>query len=311
MSETANPAKVGLFVVGAVALALGAVLAFGSLKLFQTTEQFEIHFNQSLMGLNLGAPVIFQGVEVGTVVDVYAEYTTDDPPQIKTLVIVELVEGRVRRPDGVSGPQKPSQVISQLIETGLRAKLEVQSLVTGQLYVNMVMEPRASIDYRGDGRLPEIPSTDSDLEVVKDTLVNVVKEVRRMPLERIGDDMVAVLSGLAELARSQETRVSLEKLAATLDELPELVSSVDGKLDGAYDEYMSVMARVKGVLDGADRLLEDMGQLVEPGSELQYQLDATLRDVRRTLQRVGALADQMQAQPDSILFGRGQKKESP
>ena len=187
MSETANPTRVGLFVVGAAALALSAVVAFGSMNLFKTTQQFEVHFDQSLMGLSVGAPVIFQGVQVGTVVDIFAMVASDDPPRIETPVIVEIVQGQVRRPANLPGRRDTKEAIHELIGTGLRAQLDVQSLVTGQLYVNLVVEPKTKVDYRGSGSLPEIPSITSDLELVKDTLLSVVNEVRRMPLQEIGD----------------------------------------------------------------------------------------------------------------------------
>jgi paraquat-inducible protein B len=309
VSETANPTKVGLFVVGAAALALATMVAFGSSKLFATTEQFEIHFDQSLMGLSLGAPVIFQGVQVGTVVDLYAEYATDDPLQIETPVIVELVGGRVRRPQNMPGPRDSTTVISELVGTGLRAQLDVQSLVTGQLYVSLVIRPDTPIQYHGDGNLPEIPSITSDLEMVKETFLSLVKELRLMPLQEIGDDLVSVLAGLADLANAPETREGLEQLGAAMSELRALVDSMNSKLDGGYAEYMKVTAEVQVVLKGAGDTIESVQRLVEPGSELQYQLDVSLQEVRRALERVGALADQLLAQPDSVLFGRGQKKQ--
>ena len=64
MSKKANPALVGGFVLGALALAVVAVMIFGSGRLFHQTERYVLYFQGSMTGLNVGSPVVFRGVEV-------------------------------------------------------------------------------------------------------------------------------------------------------------------------------------------------------------------------------------------------------
>ena len=70
MGKKANPAVIGAFVVGAVVLAVAGLLVFGSGKMFKHTVKFVCFFPGAVDGLNVGAPVRFKGVEVGSVIDV-------------------------------------------------------------------------------------------------------------------------------------------------------------------------------------------------------------------------------------------------
>jgi hypothetical protein len=73
MAKQANKTLIGGFVVGAVALIVAGVLVFGSGKFFQARNKYVLFFQGSLKGLNVGAPVLFQGVQVGSVIDITIE----------------------------------------------------------------------------------------------------------------------------------------------------------------------------------------------------------------------------------------------
>ena len=81
MSARAHPRAVGAFVLGAVALVLGAVLWLSSGDWFQPRDRFVVVFPGSVRGLNKGAPVTFRGVKTGEVkaVDAVLTLRKDDP----------------------------------------------------------------------------------------------------------------------------------------------------------------------------------------------------------------------------------------
>ena len=76
MSKQANKTVIGIFVVGAIALVIAAVLILGSGKLFKQTLRAVCYFEGSVGGLNIGAPVVFRGVKVGSVTDVLLSLET-------------------------------------------------------------------------------------------------------------------------------------------------------------------------------------------------------------------------------------------
>ena len=69
MARRANPAMIGAFVLGALFLAVAALVAFGGGKLFKRTQAHVAYFEGSLKGMAIGAPVTFNGVKIGSVTD--------------------------------------------------------------------------------------------------------------------------------------------------------------------------------------------------------------------------------------------------
>ena len=76
MNKKISPTLIGVFVVGALALIVIAILVFGSGRLFRQSRDFVLYFDNSVNGLRVGAPVKFKGVEVGSVKDIRLQLGT-------------------------------------------------------------------------------------------------------------------------------------------------------------------------------------------------------------------------------------------
>ena len=70
MGSKISPTMIGAFVVSAIVLAVAGVLLFGGGKFFQEKLPFVMFFDSSVVGLNVGAPVIFRGVQMGQVTEI-------------------------------------------------------------------------------------------------------------------------------------------------------------------------------------------------------------------------------------------------
>ena len=70
MSGKPSKTLVGAFVLGAVILFIIGVMTFSVGKYFFKQPSFIMFFDGSVKGLNVGAPVMFKGVKVGTVSDI-------------------------------------------------------------------------------------------------------------------------------------------------------------------------------------------------------------------------------------------------
>src|SRR5215468_9262289 len=95
MGTKINPTTIGAFVVSAIVLAVGGVLLFGGGKFFQEKLPYVLFFDSSVEGLNVGAPVIFRGVQVGqvTAISAIADPQTYD---VRIKVKIEIVRGAVK-----------------------------------------------------------------------------------------------------------------------------------------------------------------------------------------------------------------------
>ena len=87
MSKHANTTAIGAFVIGAIALVLGAVMLFGTGQFFHDRIVVLSVFEGSVTGLQVGSPVEFRGVPVGTVKDIKALY---DPEKTSFVIPVYM-----------------------------------------------------------------------------------------------------------------------------------------------------------------------------------------------------------------------------
>ncbi len=80
MSQKANPTLIGVFVFGAILIAIGAAVFFGSADFFSKKQTYVSYFNQSVSGLQVGSNVKFKGVAIGKVTKVLLGFVGEDKP---------------------------------------------------------------------------------------------------------------------------------------------------------------------------------------------------------------------------------------
>src|SRR5690242_4434408 len=135
MSKKANPTLVGGFALGAIALAVLAIALLGSGSLFSYRPKAVAFFQGNIQGLTVGAPVTLDGVSIGTVTDIKIEVTRDLVPLIP--VYMEFNPERLHLSDFREEDTQKQALLKAAISRGLHARLASQSLVTGQLLVDL------------------------------------------------------------------------------------------------------------------------------------------------------------------------------
>src|SRR3989442_7853685 len=149
MARRANPALIGAFVVGALTLAVSGLVVFGGGRVFRNTKPLVAYFEESVKGLSIGAPVTFQGAKVGSVTDVRV-VVDPETLTISTPVFCEVDAARLTEVGG--GPlalRADTTRTKELIKRGLRAQLEMQSLVTGQVGIALAFRPDTPLRLTG------------------------------------------------------------------------------------------------------------------------------------------------------------------
>ena len=126
-----NYFRLGLFVFAGFAAILGLILVFGTGQLFKKTTMVETYIEQSITGLDVGAPVRFRGVKVGQVSFIGLSgslYEANEPfPERKEYVVVRmLIDGDEEK---LLGPTKK-------LPKDLRARVKSQG-ITGVNYVEL------------------------------------------------------------------------------------------------------------------------------------------------------------------------------
>jgi len=212
MGSKINPTTIGAFVVGAIVLVVAGALLFGGGKFLQEKVPYVLFFDSSVEGLNVGAPVIFRGVQVGQVTEVSA---LADPQTFSMMIRVkiELVRGVIKVGESGGRFKDQRQAYEHLIQQGVRASLRMQSFVTGLLYVALDFHPDTPIKLMGlDKADPEIPTIPSDMDQLKSSIEQAVGELRKLPLEAILTEALVVLKRAGTLLDAPELKQALVAL---------------------------------------------------------------------------------------------------
>lgn len=328
MSKKANPALVGAFVVGVCVLATAGVILFGSGRFTGSRREFVLYFDRSVKGLNVGAPVRFRGVKIGQVIQVSVILELETLAS-RVPVVVEIDPNRLvggmdesRWSQWESSGQRKARM-EVLAQHGLRAVLGLESVLTGQLSVELDFYPGSPIKYRdvADG-LVEIPTKPSELEVLTRTLedvpikevvdklrssLNAVEKFVNSPelLEMAQTGARAIAEARELIGRSRETIETLRgSLDSTLAESRELMKDVRQRLNPLAESAQVTLDGLRESIKHVDALAEDLRSSAGPRSEVQQELLRTLKEASDAARSVRVLAETLERQPQALLTGK-------
>jgi paraquat-inducible protein B len=314
MSKRANKTLIGAFVAGAVLLAICAVFVFGSGRLFSKTFINVMYFPSSIKGLNVGSPVMFRGVRIGSVKHIELRYDARD----LSFVIGVYAEFDPRTMVYV-GHAPGTQHTEELIRKGLRARLEAQSMVTGQLVVNLDFYPTRPARLVGlDKRYPEIPTISSEI----DELLNAAGEIPIRELvakgmhvldaldkiassPRIASSLASLDEGLKE-ARGTLRRVNerIDPTLASIKETSDAFREIAKKGEGLPGRVEETLVAVQKAVVQAEKTLAAAQEVAASDSDMMQQVQTTLGEVSDTARSVRFLSDYLQRHPEAIIQGR-------
>ena len=308
MSKQANPARIGVFVIGALVLAVSGALVFGTGGLFRDSEYWVVYFQRSVSGLDVGAPVVFRGVTVGSVSDIKAFYHQEDA-SIEIPVIIEMVSGRVLVAEGgrISDDEDDDAVDRLIQERGMRAQLSLQSFVTGKLYVSLDLFPDSPLEYRGRGTvdLPEIPSMPSVIEEAQAAVEQLITDIRKLPMDEMANSVMSAFQSADELLSSPDLAAAIASSDEALIAFRKVMEGADEQIGPLGKSLLATSDQAQAALESIELALGQLRTDLAAGSPLNYQLMTTLQDVSEASRSLRALANAIQREPDSLLFGRG------
>ncbi len=338
MSNRSNPAVIGSFVLGAIALLVVAVVVFGGGELFSTKRYLVTYFDGSVKGLRVGSNVLFRGVRVGYVTDIEA-VTDPDVDRFGIPVTFQILPDSftVMSPEGkpTSFPRTGHrELIDELIKRGLRAKLETESFVTGQLLIQLDFYPALPAVFRGvNPRYQEIPSVPSDIQQVLERLQRFVKTLgEKVDSDQLISDFQGILSGLNRLANSPELaaavagmnklanspdtqalpgdlRRAANTLTATLEETRQLMARLDESVGPLASDAHQTLSALNVALERAAGTLQETEALLSQEGAAKVEFARTLTEVQRAARSLRLLADYLALQPEVLIRGKPDQEE--
>ena len=237
MKTEINKTMIGAFIVGALVLAVVGILAVGGGGLFRDSERYDLYFSGSVKGLQVGAPVQLKGVPIGQVVHLNLVYSERDSTFF-THVIIDIPVGAVQTIEVGGNTEKSGRpiddenLVNNLIKAGLRAKLVLQSFLTGQLIVAFDFYPDSEIIIRNlESEYQELPTLPSDMEALTKTLDG-------LDFQEIVESIKNAATGIDRLANSPDLHEAARTANDTLKQYRQLAVNLNGRvteLSGALD----------------------------------------------------------------------------
>ena len=303
MSKSANKKMIGVFVLGAVTLLVVSIIVLGSGMLFKKTFRAVCFFERLPGELDPGAPVVFNGVKIGSVTDVVLRYNTTEITTVIP-VYIEIDPQHVK----IIGPRPESfeKNLRLLIDRGLKARLQLRSVITGKLQVGLDYYPDKPMKIFGESeKYPEIPTIPTSVQ-------EIAQKIGELPLEETINNIATATEQMNKLAPEIEKMTRSVSSAATeathlVQNLNSRVEPVSGDIRRTLQEAHKVLmeidvkttmltTRVAGTMKDLHHLVQSIDkQTAPPGPSIQKTLlsiqeasneaETTLRQARQSLLR--------------------------
>ena len=337
MSKQANPTLIGTFVFGALILAIITIFLLAGDQWFRKRHQYVMYFEEAAQGLQVGAPVVFLGVKVGTVKHIQIGLEKENK-RFMVRVTVELDLQMIKTDTGESIKPQEQLTIRQLVDRGLRARLKMQSLLTGLLYVDLGFYPGKPAHFINDdpkaSEIPTIPTTVEELTTM----------LEEFPVAEFLEDLASISTSINKILSSSAMSAIPVRLEATLSHLESLTAKLDtqsgpllseaearfSELRMAISAVQSSMTKVGKAADRMDKLAAEdsrisrsiteagtelakaarvLQQLADEGSPAVQHFNLSLQEISRAARALRLLAESLDQQPESILRGKHPEKK--
>jgi len=315
-------AVVGGFILGALALVVAGIVFFGGRHLFTPSTRVVVFFSESVAGLDVGAPVTFHGVRIGSVQNIAIHFSPDTmtaeiPVTLEVTTSQLIIEGKKFDPSVVN--------TRRLVAVGLRAQLALQSFVTGQLRVDLDFRPDTPARLVGMiTDVAEIPSVPSDLSQLRNQLSQLplreLMETARQALaslRRLSDHLDSVVDPLAKSGiraadgvtqtmhtTDEAVRQVQPDASAALHDLDSLLVGTRSQLGARGGELSQTLTEADRAVRRAETLLDSLNTMVQPHAQVRDDLEATVRDLAAAASSLRGFAATIERNPNVLLTGR-------
>jgi len=266
-------------------------------------DSYLMYFEGSVRGLSVGAPVEIRGLKIGKVTEVKLDIDLKTG-NIRVPVLVELELERILSADQVkqfdetygalrAEGRRPG--MEHMVKHGLRAQLKTGSLLTGQLFVELDFYPDSPpLELVYGGRYPEIPTVPGTLEAFQKTAMDILNNLRKLPLDQIANELLGTMQGANRLVNAPEWRATIRSLDATLKDVRALARTADRQVAALAVDAGKTLGAARSTLESLD-----------PEAPLMVDLTNTLEELAAAARSIRALSDYLDRHPESLLYGKG------
>lgn len=300
--DTPDPQDAGLEDVTGLVFTLHDDLHAIQEQSYASKIRYVLFFEDSVRGLTVGAPVEFKGIKVGSVIKVQLEY--DQPNSaFRIPVLIEIEPERIVD-RGERMKKAPKEAFQALVKRGMRARLQTGNLLTGQLYVDLDMQPKSPVRLVKSGRAePELPTVQGNIEQMTVSLRGVLDKLDKVDFVAIGAELQSTLKGTSALANAPNLEKSIADLAASLASVRSILRKVDDRTEPITANLEQALAAARDALEKSKATMALVDGVLTPDSPLHGHAARLAQELSATARSIRSLVEMLERNPQSLLFG--------
>jgi phospholipid/cholesterol/gamma-HCH transport system substrate-binding protein len=284
METRANYAIIGVFTLAVIVAGFGFVYWFSGSEKGSRRAPYKVEFMGSVAGLSKGAPVLFNGIRVGDVTDVYFE--ADKPRRAFARIEVQ--------------PDTPVKVDTKAnLDVALLSGAAVIALTGGSPDAGQIQKrpgediPTIVAERGGLGSIIEtakgtaeranelIENLNTIVSANRDSINNTVRNVETFS-SALSENAPRIQGALASIGSAAERIGPLAgKLETLTDDTTALIRSVDRQ------RVARIVENVDGVLQTVGQNRERIGNIMQDASTLVRGLAETVPHLQQTISDAG------------------------
>jgi len=315
MEEAKRHGRLGAFIVVSLFILAAALFLLGGRSWFQPTFTFETYFDQSVAGLDVGAPVRFRGVPLGHVAAILtsaATYEQSVPIDRRHEYIVVRVEVNLSGEEAAQMRREAESMAAR----GLRAQTQLAG-ITGQQYLALdFLDPQkyAPLPFGWTPQYFYLPSAPSSAGEIIAKAQSFLASLNEADIKRLGQNLDTLVSDLdKKLGEIPVTDLATHLQAAlraangTLSRVDRLLA--DPSLKRTVDNMAFISTHIRQMTrdGGLERLVKDLDDASERLDAVvgdnQYDVRAIVEDLRSTAGNLRALSESVKTYPAGALVG--------
>jgi paraquat-inducible protein B len=329
MAQRKNNITIGIFILGALGLLFFLLIFFSGGNRFSDKERVVMHFEGSVQGLQIGAPIKLKGVDIGEIVNIEVNFLADDLT-IVNVVTADLILKSIRQAE----QETNSDIFDVLIEKGLRAQLKYQSLLTGLLYVELDFYPETEI------RLLNLQSRHREFPTkTNPTFEKIFSEMENLDFKAVSKRLSKVLESVDKLLQSGKVENALDSFSnstqaieTTASDFSEAVKAFDAKLlklnkdlarsskkfnvllDKSAEqvpilsnEFVLTLSEMRLTLDRINSTMATAGDTFSEDSVLVEKISNAAQEVSRAARSLSELSETLEQQPEAVIRGKNRR----
>lgn len=269
---------------------------------FTKPVDYVTYLQSTVKDLAPGSPVQIFGVPVGTVTSV------------KLIFDVQKAEPKVRvtfnvlpdRAFGVIDPKADTgQVAHQLVQSGMRVRLESSEIVLGQEVLSLEFVPNATqADVTMEGDALVLPGQAGGMDHLAEAIGDIAGKLNQIPFDQIGDHLNHLIATADQTLTSSEMQQALHSLTVTLANAEDISKKADSNLTPALQKLPQISEQLQTAISHANEFLAGVNNGYGQDSDFQRNTERVMNEVSEAARSIRLLADFLQRHPEALIQGK-------